>query len=166
MNQQIEIQNNTKQYTLSHKIDSNYTETTLLPEIVARFGKNNVLNLINSRLDNSRFEVKFDFKKVKQTLMQGEFEELALFHHDFTILKTRKNMLKTKEIGKLFSVNKITESDKTITYSVDLGEGPYANTIEETVDNINEKLGPEVENIVNQLDLDDYHMQFNISLMY
>ncbi|MCP1143665.1 hypothetical protein [Lysinibacillus endophyticus] len=166
MDQQFENITDTKQYRLLHPIDSNHIDTTLLPEVVAQYGKRVTLILINSKLNNSRFEVKFDFKKVKETLMKGEFEDLALFHHDFTVLKTRKNTVKLKEIEKLFDVSKITEDDTKITYTVSFQEGPYANTIDETVDNINKNLGKEFEKIVNQLDLDDYLMTFKISLAY
>lgn len=76
-------------------------------------------------------------------------------------------MLATVEaIEEVFEVVQVTEDAATVTFQVYLDEGPYANTIEETVYNINRVLGPTVESKAKQLGLNDYHITFNISLGY
>lgn len=38
------------------------------------------MTLLNNKLVNSRFEVQFDFKHVKRTLVADEFADLAFFN--------------------------------------------------------------------------------------
>ncbi|WP_342533882.1 hypothetical protein MHB40_03125 [Lysinibacillus sp. FSL K6-0057] len=167
MKSQNEGNNATKTpWTVIGAIDPSHMDTTYLPEVVVDMGKRNLVELLNSRLCNPRFEVKFDFPKVKRTLIEGEFSELALFYHDLTIPKPTRVLATTDAIKEVFDVIQVMEDDATITYTVYLDEGPFANSIEETVYNINRVLGPKVETKAKQLGLNDYHMMFNISLAY
>lgn len=155
-----------KKFTALHPIDASQLETTFLPEVVAEVGKRNLLTLLTDKLANSRFEVQFGFKHVKRTLAAGEFTDLALFHHKLILPKPTQVLATTAAIGEVLDVEGIGEDDLTITYDVYLGEGPYANTIAETVDNINHVLGPVVEDSMQQLGIVDYKMIFIISLAY
>lgn len=167
MYQQNESNNTTKiQWSILHPIDSSQIDTTFLPEVVVQLGKRNLVELLNAKLNNPRFEVKFDFQKVKRTLMEGGFSDLALFHHDFKIPKSTRILATTEAIKEVFDVDQVTEDDVTVTFQVYLDEGPFANTIEEIVYNVNRVLGPKVEAKAKQLGLNDFHMTFNISLVY
>jgi len=167
MNSKNEVNHATqKQWTFLHPIDSSHIDTTFLPEVVVNMGKRSLLELLNMKLNNPRFEVKFDFDKIKRTLVGGGFSDLALFYHDFTIPKPTQMLATVEAIKDVFNVDQVTEYDTTITFKIYLGEGPYANTVEETVYNINRVLGPVVEANAKRLGLNDYHMTFNISLAY
>lgn len=155
-----------KQWTYLHPIDSNHIDTTYLPEVVVNMGEPSLLELLNAKLNNHRFEVKFDFDEVERTLIEGEFSDIALFYHDFTIPKPTQMLATVEAIEEVFVVEKVTVDDTTVTFQVYLDEGPIANTIEEIVYDINCVLGPNVESKANQLGLNDYHMTFNISLGY
>lgn len=155
-----------QQWTDLHPIDSNHIDTTYLPELVVNMDERILLELLNAKLDNPRFEVKFDFDKVERMLIEGEFPDIALFYHDFTIQKPTQVLATVEAIQEVFDVEKVTEDDTTVTFQVYLDEGPFAETIEETVSNINGVLGPNVESKAKQLGLNDYHMTFNISLGY
>lgn len=165
-NQQDSINALPKEFTFLHPIDASQLETMFLPEVVVKLGKRNLLALLNEKLVNSRFEVKFGFKHVKRTLLAGEFTDLALFYHKLVLPKPTRVLSTTEAIEKVFDVEQIDEGDATIIYEVYLGEGPYANTIAETVYNINHVLGPVVERNMQQLGIDDYKMVFLISLAY
>ncbi|MFJ8263018.1 hypothetical protein ACIQ4I_13875 [Rummeliibacillus sp. NPDC094406] len=167
MIQQIEASNATKQrWDVLGGIDPSHIDTTYLPEVIIQIGKRSLVDLLNAKLNNPRFEVKFNFDKVKRTLMEEKFSDIALFYHDFTIPKPTRVLSTTEAIKEVFDVIQVTEGDTTITYTVYLDEGPYANTIEEIVYNINRVLGPRVETRAKQLIHNDYHMTFNISLAY
>lgn len=125
-----------------------------------------LLALLNEKLANSHFQIKFDFKHVKRTLLAGEFTDLALFYHKLVLPKPTHVLSTTEAIEKVFDVEQIDEGVETITYEVYLGEGPYANTIAETVYNINHVLGPVVERNMQQLGIGDYKLVFLISLAY
>lgn len=163
MKSQNEGNNATKTlWTVIGAIDSR----TYLPEVVVDMGKRNLVELLNAKLNNPRFEVKFDFKKVKRTLMKREFSYLTLYLHDLTIPKPIQALATIESIKEVFDVDQVTEDDVTVTFQVYLDEGPYANTIEEIVYNINQVLGPIVEAKAKQLGLNDFHMTFNISASY
>lgn len=147
-------------------IDPTYIDTTYLPQVVVNIGKRSVLKLINTKLDNPRFQVAFDFKKVKRTLMKEDFSDLALFYHKLVLPKTLDVLSTTKAIKKVFDVKRIDEDKTAITYEVYLDQGPYANTIAETIYNINHELGPVVEHNMQQLAIEDYQLIFMISLAY
>ncbi|WP_312505947.1 hypothetical protein [Lysinibacillus sp.] len=155
-----------KKYKYLYPIDASQQETTFLPEVVSKLGKRNLLKLLNNKLDNSRFEVQFGFKHVKRTLTEGEFTDLALFHHKLILPKPKHVLATTAAIEKVLDVDGIVEDELTITYDVYLGEGPFANTISETVSNINHVLGPVVENSMQQIGVTDYKLIFIISLAY
>lgn len=42
-------------------------------------GKHSLLELLNAKLNNPNFEVKFGFDKVERTLIDGKFSDIALF---------------------------------------------------------------------------------------
>lgn len=167
MYKQNEVNNATKpQWTAIGGIDPSHIDTTYLPEVVVTMGERNLVELLNSRLSSPRFEVKFDFDKVKRTLSEGEFNDIALFYHDLTIPKSARVLATIEAIEEVFDVEQVSEGDETVTFRVYLGEGPMADTVEEIVYGINQTLGPTVEKNVKQLGLHDYHMTFNISLGY
>ena len=154
-------------WTILHPIDSSHIDTTYFGEVVMDIGERSLLELMNTKLNNPHFEVKFDFDDVKGTLIREEFSDLALFYHDFTIPKPTQMMATVVEaIEEVFYVDQVTEGDETVTFRVSFVEGPYAHTIEETAYNINQVLGPEVESNVKQLGIDDYRMTFIIGRGY
>ena len=155
-----------KRGTILHLIEASLIDKRTLPEVIVQLGKRNLQELLNAKLNNHRFEVKFDFDNVKRTLIGGEFADLSLYQHDFTIPKPTRILATTEAIQDVFDSDQVTEDDTTITFKVYLGEGPYANTVGETVYNINRVLGPVVEANAKKLGLNDYHMTFNISLAY
>lgn len=156
----------TSQVKVIGAIDPTYVDTTYIPEVVFDIGKRSLMAELNMGLDNSRFQVAFDFKKVKRTFMKEDFSGLALFYHKLVLPKTSGVLSTTKAIEKVFDVKRIDEDEKAITYEVYLNQGPYANTIAETIYNINHELGPVVERNMKQLAIEDYQMIFMISLVY
>lgn len=145
--------------------DPSHIETTFLPDAVKRIGEHDLLELINAKLNNPRFEVKFEFDNVTSTLMNEAFSGLALFHHELTVQKPT-SVLTKEAVQSVFDVIEVSENDTTVTYMVYLHEGPYANTIAEIVGNINNCLGLTAEAMTEKLGINDYHLTFNISLMY
>ncbi len=145
--------------------DPSHIETTYLPDAVQQIGEHNLVEFINSRLNNPRFMVKFEFENVTRTLLNEEFSGLALFHHELTVPKPT-GFLTKEAVQSVFDVIDICEDETSITYMVYLHEGPYANTIAEILGNINTILGPLVEALTKQLEINDYQLTFDISLTY
>lgn len=134
-----------------------------LPKVVAKHGTKNVLNQIEEQLTDPRFKVDFTYDDTKEILESYRFDIIALFYHDFIIPKPVRVPEAIEKVKEVFDVMEFTENDDTLTFSVYLWEGPYANTIEEAAMNINVYLAPVVKKLTEQLGITDYSMIFNIT---
>lgn len=135
---------------------------TYLVDAVGSNQKNQAVKLMKQGLKNPHFQVKLHTKGIKQALKEGYYPELGLFEHDLVIPKGTVTYTKIREVKKAFGAEQVEKRPSEYVMKVYLNEGPYAVTIDTTVDELNEGIGAFAEKLLLELNIEDYRLIFNI----
>jgi len=142
-------------------------EDTYMALAVEKFGSDEVLDFINRRITNPRFDVEFEFPNANKTFLLEPYRKLVMVFIDLKIPKGEGwalTLSKLRGIGAVVEVDAEDDENEThITYVIELHKAPYSLTMNDAVACVNEDHGPEIEEDLNQHGITDYHCSFRIT---
>lgn len=123
---------------------------------IKEWGVSKVLEKMNHEVKKTCFELVFQFTKVNQTFISEVHTSILFFSIDLSFpISQHTNEVKA-DMQKVGGIVNMYEDDTHATYSIDLDEGSYANTMNEVVQMINEDHIPDIEEKLREVGITDY----------
>lgn len=137
-----------------------------LQEVANKLGSERLLEEINNKINYSSCRVDFIYSDIKVALNAGDYRDLLLMNHELVIKKPKNEKAfrkLIKVINKEFEVYSLKETSNEVIFEFSADEGPYASTINEIMFGVNKILCPYVINKLNDLNIKEYKIIFQIS---
>ncbi|ARK22260.1 hypothetical protein [Sporosarcina ureae] len=130
---------------------------------IKEWGVSKVLEKMNHDLTNPRFEIGFQFTNVYQRFIGEPYTSLLLFSMDLTFPISQHTEEVKAAMHRLGDVEKMSEDETHVTYSLYFYEGPCVSTMNEVVRTLNEYQGTEIEEKLSGIGITDYRCSFELS---
>ncbi|MEK4530535.1 hypothetical protein [Solibacillus sp. FSL K6-1554] len=150
-------------------LESDVLTKKFLAKAVIELGAKALINMVNEKLINPHFTVRFENDDPVSFLNDDEYSYLNLYSNILVVNKPSQKWVQDAlkmEIEKIVDLDEIEETESRYKFLFSTGVIPYANTIDEIIWGINDEIGPMISKGLAILEIEDYQVQFSINKSY
>ncbi|ARK22261.1 hypothetical protein [Sporosarcina ureae] len=153
---------------MEDRMDIKVLEELDFLEVIQRVGQEKVEHLLNVQLDAAVCRVKIAEDIEKRITEKEDVEELGLFYHVLVLPKFPASHPMSERVHNALrgtiGVGVSSEEDFTRTHVVELSKRPIVHSMSEVVRSITCEMLPEVKELMNKNNLNEYYMIFNLEV--